>query len=122
MIKTKAQHVNAHKKLWNLIIKKTKNESQYLSIVKCDSFRQLFDGLVVNLCFGCHWARNQDCRYCLFEIEQPFLCLNGLWKMAFDAYYGINNKAEKIRLAKAIRDFPVKKIRGNTCLTKTNYF
>jgi hypothetical protein len=105
--KTKSEYVAAHKKLWNEIIKRTQNTKQTpndLNELKQDICQEFWpDKLIINNCFGCDWPYD----VCLFKTKLCSAdcdCLDGLWEKILK----MKNVNEFIKLAKAIRDFPVR--------------
>lgn len=125
-LKTKADYVRAHKKLWNGIIKELQtkeltslfhNEITYIkNLVIFNLYAENAHDVEAN-CFGCHYSSlenyNGTCKDCLFAItlgkRRPSAplrgCLNGLWGKITRA----KNTKTAIRLAEQIRDFPVRK-------------
>jgi hypothetical protein len=110
-IRTKEQFQKAHKKQWNLIIKNATNSVQGLEIIKILCHRKLFDKHISGSCFGCHWRDKKPKHKCLFNIRKPCddtigCCLDGLYYKASTIFYG-TSKADKIKIAEKIRDFPI---------------
>ena len=106
-IKTKAQHVAAHRKMWTEVIGiiRRKQVSDIFTI-KYTAFNKYFTGNLTGNCWGCNW----DDLYgiCLFYCN-CYYCCNGAW----DGLYGLNCITDNKRALFLARKILNMKIRGS---------
>lgn len=121
VLKTKADYVRAHHKLWGLIA----NVLQYKTGINPEDFDSGFElkqhcfqhlwghCYITDSCFGCEYAFRKSttgsiCSDCLFDCMTNSNCLNGMW-LQFCIHFKERNFNEASEIAIKIKKFPVRK-------------
>jgi len=113
----KNKYIDAHKKVWNLIIEMIKklpsNKPCNYVHLKEISVDRLFPGLsIISDCFACEWFKYHS--KCLFPHSGAcgnYYCLNGTYREFIQSCLLENDedaKIDRIKAAEKIRDFPTK--------------
>ena len=113
-IKTKAQHVAAHRKLWREVIGILEEKhTVYISVAKERALDRVFIGNLRCDCFGCRWdAISGECLFiCGCKTKNQFYppCCYGLYE-ELEALDCITDNARALVLARKILNM---KIRGS---------